>query len=83
MQRQVDRGPDVINVDDRASEERLLSALRAGDEAVFTELVRTQTPSLIRLARLNLVTSPPPRRSFRRPGSASWTASSGSKYGRR
>ena len=54
MQRQVDRGPDVINVDDRVPEERLLSALRAGDEAVFTELVRTQTPSLIRLARLTL-----------------------------
>jgi RNA polymerase sigma-70 factor (ECF subfamily) len=54
MQYQVDRGPNVINVDDQVSEERLLSALRAGDEAVFTELVRTQTPSLIRLARLNL-----------------------------
>jgi RNA polymerase sigma-70 factor, ECF subfamily len=54
MQRQVDRGSDVINADDQASEERLLSALRAGDEAVFTELVRTQTPALIRLARLNL-----------------------------
>ena len=54
MQRQVDRGPNVINVDDQASEERLLSALRAGDEAAFTELVRTQTPSLIMLARLNL-----------------------------
>ena len=54
MQRQVDRGPDVINVDDRVPEERLLGALRAGDEAAFTELVRTQTPSLIRLARLTL-----------------------------
>jgi RNA polymerase sigma-70 factor, ECF subfamily len=54
MQRQVNRGADVINIDDQASEERLLSALRTGGEAVFTELVRTQTPSLIRLARLNL-----------------------------
>jgi RNA polymerase sigma-70 factor (ECF subfamily) len=54
MQRQADRSPDLVDVDVLPSEDQLLSALRAGDEAVFTEPVRTHTPSLIRLAKMNL-----------------------------
>jgi RNA polymerase sigma-70 factor (ECF subfamily) len=54
MQRQVDRSPDLGDIEVSASEDRLLGELRAGDEAVFRELVRSHTPSLIRLARLHL-----------------------------
>jgi hypothetical protein len=84
MQRQVDPTLDLGDVEVVPSEDGLLSALRAGDEGVFTELVKTQTPSLIRLARLNLGDLAAAEEvSSKRPGSASSTASSGSRGGRR
>ena len=39
-----------------ASEEKLLEALRAGDEAAFRELVREYQPSLVRIARIYVPT---------------------------
>jgi RNA polymerase sigma-70 factor, ECF subfamily len=52
MRRHSPSGAPVASGPDKAQESLLVEALRAGDEAVFVELVRLHGPTMLRVARL-------------------------------